>query len=97
MKLDWIALHHNPLWRALWEQSELKERIDAVESQLLHGTHTDPHTIGRLRGQLDAYRGLPQLVERLADAQAKQLAAAEEERLQEKAKGPMWGLLRRMK
>lgn len=97
MKMDWIALHTNPLWRALWDHSELKEKIDAVENQLLRGHHTDPHTIGRLRGQLDAYRGLPQLVASLAELQAKQLAQAREVEDRQKTKGPMWGLLRRMK
>jgi hypothetical protein len=97
VKIDYQALHHNPLWRALWEQSEIKEKIDAIEAQLLRGQHTDPHTLGRLRGQLDAYRGLPQLVAALADVQAKQVHEAEERLDREKKRGPMWGLLRQMK
>jgi hypothetical protein len=97
MKMDWIALHHNPLWRALWDQSELKQKIAAIENQLLRGQHIDPHTIGRLRGQLDAYLGLPQLVASLAELQAKQLEEAEKALDEQKTKGPMWGLLRKMK
>jgi hypothetical protein len=67
--MNWIGLIANPLWRELWDSPEIKARRAYLEHQLLHGSETDPHTIGSLRGQLAGLDSLKGLVETYAKKQ----------------------------
>lgn len=77
--MDWIALDANELWRALWECPEIGKRIGEIERQLQETALIDPHTLGKLRGQLEVYRRLPEMVRVLAENQRKGTLALEPE------------------
>lgn len=69
--MDWIGLFHSEHWRDFIASNEYQARVKALEATLLSGRETDPHTLGKLRGQLLVFRDLPRLVERLAKEQQK--------------------------
>lgn len=68
--MDWRALHSHPLWQELWETEEVKSRRAALVNGLLRGKETDPHTIGKLRGQLTGLDQIRALVENMAKAES---------------------------
>lgn len=76
--MDFVALKKNPLWKDLWEEESLVSKIDSIKNQLLNTSEVDAHTLGKLRGQLDAFLWLRTLVEQMADRQMKEAAGVVE-------------------
>lgn len=76
--MDWISLHLNEHWKALWESEEIRDLLDTNRRTLVH-TQLDPERRGVVRGQLMALERLPLLVAQLAEHQQKRADKAAEE------------------
>lgn len=76
--VNWIELHHHPLWRALWNSPEIERKESALRERLLGGNVTDPHELGLLRGQLKALAELRGNVELLANEAQKRISGESE-------------------
>ena len=76
--MDWSALHNNELWRSLWESEEIGKRVGEIERQLQETPITDAHTLGKMRGQLEVYRKLPEMVRVYAEVQDRGRSIASE-------------------
>lgn len=64
--MNWSDLQADPLWEEFWASKEVLELRLGVENQLRNGANHDPHTIGRLRGQLAMFDRLQTLAEQNA-------------------------------
>lgn len=67
--MNWNALYHDPLWTEFWESQEIQDRKNVLQRALLSGNDSDPHTLGKLRGQLAILEELPPFVQQLAKRQ----------------------------
>jgi hypothetical protein len=67
--MDYVALVKSPLWQELWEDEIVTEKVNEIRNQLLGTAQADPHTLGKLRGQLEALQGLRTRVEAKAKQQ----------------------------
>ena len=74
--MDYVALVKSPLWKELWEDRIISDKMEAVRNQLLNTAVAEPHTLGELRGQIKALQWLKTTVESLADQQMKIAAGA---------------------
>lgn len=70
--MDYAALRQNALWKELWDSDPVHKKVDALRNQLLNTSEVDAHTLGKLRGQLDALIWLRTLVDTLAEQQIQQ-------------------------
>lgn len=70
--MDYVALHTHPLWKELWQSDLITEKVEAIKRQLLNDSVTDAHTLGKLRGQLDALAWLKHRIEAEAKLQMDQ-------------------------
>lgn len=59
--MNWTKLRDNPDWQEFWTGPWVREREAALERQLTGSAMTDPHTLGRLRGQLGLLREMREL------------------------------------
>jgi acyl carrier protein phosphodiesterase len=69
--MDFVALVRDPLWKDLWEDESVEKKVAALKRALLDSPETDPHRLGKLRGQLDAFTWLQSHVLEMAKAQEK--------------------------
>ena len=76
--MNWTKLRDNPDWQDFWTGPWVQEREAALERQLTTSAMTDPHTLGRLRGQL-------QLLREMRDLAAIQARLELEQHIQETA------------
>lgn len=68
MSVDYRKLSTDPLWVRFWTESDivLGKRLE-LRRQLEGTSAVDPHTLGKIRGQLELLEQLPKLVEARAD------------------------------
>lgn len=92
--MNWTELHRSPLWRGLWDSEEIAKKEAAIRHQLLSSPEIDPHTLGRLRGQLAAFAELKSMVEGLAQAEQNRIAKEQEAATKKTANGARWSLPR---
>lgn len=59
--MNWTKLRDNPDWQDFWSGAWVRDREKALERQLTGSSMTDPHTLGRLRGQLALLREMREL------------------------------------
>lgn len=71
--MDYAALRRDPLWEELWNSKEIRDKVELLQKNLMTGSITDAHTLGKMRGKLEGLLELKQLVDTMAE---KQLADA---------------------
>ena len=74
--MDWLALQHDPLWRALWASEEVGQIRSSLERLLVH-SKLDDESRGVVRGQLKMLDGLKSMAEALATKEQKDLEKLE--------------------
>lgn len=69
---DFRRLAADPLWAWFWSASDLVvgKRLE-LRRQLENTNVSDPHVLGKLRGQLELLEQIPQLVEARAEIERK--------------------------
>lgn len=90
--MDWVALTKDPLWIELWASKEVNAKVESLRSNLLGGSETDPHAIGKMRGQLEGLGWLHRTVETMAKAQMEETFKPQAQTPAERV-----GFLRRLK
>lgn len=74
---DWLKIYNCEEWSAFWESAEVDEIASAIRRQLMATGETDPHTLGKLRGQLEMMTRLKALPHQIAGRQAREQSPAE--------------------
>lgn len=74
--MDYVALVNSSFWSEMWADENVAKKLAEIRNQLLTTAVVDPHTLGKLRGQMEALQWLKTRMEAMAEQQMK-LAAGE--------------------
>ncbi len=80
--MDFVALKKDPLWKELWSDEAVNAKTDALKNALLNTSEADAHTLGKLRGQLEAFNWLRTLVDSMAERQMREATGIAESNAQ---------------